>query len=52
MPKKKVGQFDHYSKWTTDEVYTFLAENKKDAEQYLTVTGAGALGKLREVTDV
>ena len=39
MPKKKVGQFDHYRKWTTDEGYTFLAENKKYAEQYLIVTG-------------
>jgi len=50
MAKKKTGQFDHYKKWTTDEGYTFLAENVKDAEKYLKVTGEH-LGKLKEVTD-
>ena len=29
--KKKSGQWDHYEKWTSDEGYTFLAENEKDA---------------------
>lgn len=48
MSKKPKGQFDHYKKWTTDEGYTFLAENKEDAEKYLKVTG-GHLGKLKEV---
>jgi|TARA_R110000824_G_scaffold278459_1_gene466642 hypothetical protein len=49
MSKKVKGQFDHYKKWTTDEGYTFLAENKEDAEAYLKVTGSGSLGKLKEV---
>ena len=48
---KKAGQFDHYKKWTTDQGYTFLAENKSDAEDYLKVVGGGGLGKLREVKD-
>ncbi len=44
MPtKKSKGQFDHYKKWTTDEGYTFVAETKEDALEYL--------GKLREVKD-
>ena len=52
MPKKSSkGQFDHYKKWTTDQGYTFLAENKSDAEDYLKVVGGGGLGKLREVKD-
>lgn len=45
---KKSGQFDHYKKWTTDEGYTFLAENREDAELYLKHT-AQNLGKLKEV---
>ena len=49
MAKKKIGQFDHYKKWKTDQGYTFLAENKEDAKKYLKVTG-GHLGKLEEVT--
>ena len=48
MAKKKIGQFDHYKKWKTDQGYTFLAENKKDAKKYLKVTGEH-LGKLEEV---
>ena len=48
---KKVGQFDHYKKWTTDEGYTFLAENKKDAILYLKHTSQ-ELGKLKEVKNV
>ena len=51
MAKKKVGQFDHYRKWTTDEGYTFLAKDKEDAELYVQKTG-GNLGKIREATDV
>ena len=54
MPKKKmskVGQFDHYKKWTTDQGYTFLAENREDAELYVQTAG-GHLGKLKEVKDV
>ena len=50
MPKKKSkGQFDHYKKWTTDEGYTFLAENKEDAILYLKHTSQ-ELGKLKEVS--
>ena len=48
---KKVGQFDHYKKWTTDEGYTFLAENEEDAILYLKHISQD-LGKLREVSDV
>ena len=50
MPKKKnKGQFDHYKKWTTDEGYVFLDENKEDAKLYLKKTGLH-LGNLKEVT--
>ena len=52
MPKKKtnkVGQFDNYKKWTTDQGYTFVAETKKDAEDYLKHMGHTDLGKLKEV---
>ena len=49
MPKKKSkDQFSHYKKWTTDEGYIFLAENKKDAKLYLKKTGLH-LGSLKEV---
>ena len=48
MPKKKVGQFEHYKKWTTDQGYTFLAKDLADAIKYLEVTG-GHLGSLKEV---
>ena len=49
MPKKKSkGQFDHYKKWTTDEGYTFLAQDKEDAIKYIEVTGQH-LGALKEV---
>ena len=51
-PKKKaskIGQFDHYKKWTTDEGYTFVAETKEDALEYLEHMGHANLGKLREV---
>ena len=52
MPKKKTkGQFDHYKKWTTDEGYTFIAETKEDAIEYLKHMEHANLGKLREVTD-
>ena len=52
MPKKKSkGQFNHYKKWTTDEGYTFLAETKEDALDYLRHMEHANLGKLREVTD-
>ena len=52
MPKKKgKGQFDHYKKWTTDEGYTFIAETKEDALEYLKHMGHANLCKLREVTD-
>jgi len=53
MPKKKiskVGQFDHYKKWTTGQGYTFLAKDKLDAELYVQNTD-GQLGKIKEVTD-
>ena len=51
MPKKKVGQFDHYKKWTTDEGYSFIARDKEDAELFVQRVG-GHLGKVREVVDV
>ena len=50
MPKKSKGQFGHYKKWTTDEGYTFLAETKEDALEYLKHMEHANLGKLREVT--
>ena len=48
---KKVGQFDHYKKWTTGEGYTFLAESKEDALEYLKHMEHANLGKLKEVKD-
>lgn len=48
MTKKKVGQFDHYKKWTTDEGYSFLAKDLADAELYVQRVG-GHLGKIKEV---
>ena len=48
MSKKKVGQFDHYKKWTTDEGYSFLAKDLADAELYVQRVG-GHLGKIKEV---
>ena len=48
MPKKKIGQFEDYKKWTTDEGYTFVAETKEDAELYVQRVG-GDLGKIKEV---
>ena len=51
MPKTKKGQFDHYKKWTTDEGYTFVAETKEDALEYLRHMEHANLGKLREVKD-
>ena len=49
MPKKKSkGQFNHYKKWTTDEGYTFVAENIEDAELYVQRVG-GNLDKIKEV---
>ena len=47
--KKKKGQFDHYKRWTTDEGYSFVAESKEDALDYLKHMGHTRLGKLREV---
>ena len=49
--KKKKGQFDHYKKWTTDEGYTFLAQDKEDALMYLKHMGHTNLGTLKEVVD-
>tara|TARA_B100001113_G_scaffold151445_1_gene124150 strand:- start:286 stop:450 length:165 start_codon:yes stop_codon:yes gene_type:complete len=52
MPKKKSkDQFSHYKKWTTDEGYTFIAETKEDAVDYLKHMDHAKLGKLREITD-
>ena len=51
MSKKKKGQFDHYKRWTTDEGYTFVAETREDALEYLKHMEHANLGKLREVTD-
>ena len=50
--KKKVGQFDHYKKWTTDEGYTFFAETKEDAVLYLKHMEHANLGSLKELKDV
>ena len=50
MSKKKVGQFDHYKKWTTDQGYTFLAKDLADAIKYIEMTGQH-LGALKEVVD-
>ena len=47
--KKSKGQCDHYKKWTTDEGYTFLAQDKEDAIEYLKHMGHTNLGSLREV---
>ena len=46
--KKKVGQFGHYNKWSTDEGYSFLARDKEDAELYVQTIG-GQFGKIKEV---
>ena len=51
MPKKKVGQFEDYKKWTPDQGYPFYAKDKADAELYVQKT-SGDLGKVREVTNV
>ena len=52
MSKTTVGQFDHYKKWTSDEGYTFMAENKTDAENYLKMMdNLGSLKKLRIVDE-
>ena len=50
MPKKKVGQFEDYKKWTTDQGYTFLAKDREDAELYVQTVG-GQLDKIREIVD-
>ena len=50
--KKKKGQFDHYKKWTTNEGYTFVAETKEDALDYLKHMKHTNLGSLKEVKDV
>ena len=49
--KKKVGQFDHYKKWTTNQGYTFLAKDKEDALDYLTKMPShlGDVKALKEV---
>ena len=48
MPKKKVGRWVDYKRWTTDEGFTFLAKDKQDAELYVQKVG-GHLGKIKEV---
>ena len=48
MPKKKVGQWVDYKRWTTDDGLTFLAKDKQDAELYVQKVG-GHLGKIKEV---
>ena len=52
MSKKKTNQFSHYKKWTTDEGYTFVAETKEDAIEYLKHMEHSNLGSLKEVKDV
>jgi|TARA_B000000557_G_C20513290_1_gene333096 hypothetical protein len=49
--KKSKDQFENYKKWTTDEGYTFLAQTKEDAIEYLKHMEHANLGKLREVTE-
>ena len=52
MPKKNSkGQFDHSKKWKTNQGYTFLAESKEDALDYLTKMPShmGDVDKLTEV---
>tara|TARA_R110000822_G_C15047333_1_gene466018 strand:+ start:152 stop:316 length:165 start_codon:yes stop_codon:yes gene_type:complete len=54
MAKKvedKASQFKHYKKWITEEGYTFVAENKEDAELYLKIN-AKHIGKIKEVKSV
>ena len=51
MSMKKKAQFYNYKKLTTDEGYTFVAETKEDALEYLKHMGHANLGKLREVKD-
>ena len=52
MPKKKTkGQFGHYKKWTTDQGYTFLAETKEDALDYLTKM-PGNMGDPKSLREV
>jgi len=46
--KKKVGQYDHYKKWTTGEGYSFMAENLADAIKYIEKMGSH-IGTLKEV---
>ena len=48
--KKSKDQFGNYKKWTTDEGYTFMAQTKEDALEYLKHMEHANLGKLREVT--
>jgi hypothetical protein len=45
--KLKVGQFDHYKRWTSNEGYTFLAKDLADAELYQKKMNLA--GKLSEV---
>ena len=47
--KKKVGQWNDYKKWTTNEGYTFLAKDKEDAIMYLKHMEHTNLGLLEEV---
>ena len=51
LKKNSKGQFDHYKKWTTDEGYTFVAETKEDALDYLRHMEHANLGKLKEVKE-
>lgn len=46
--KKKYDQFDHYKRWTTDQGYSFMAENLADAIKYIEKVG-DHLGTLKEV---
>ena len=52
MTKKNTNkQFAHYKKWTTDEGYTFLAETKEDALDYLTKM-PGNMGNPKSLREV
>jgi len=46
---KKSGQWNDMKKWTTDEGYTFLAKDKKDAEDFASHANLN-LGTLKELS--
>ena len=51
MSKKNKEGWSHMKKWTTDEGYTFLAKDKKDALDYLTKMPSH-LGDAKALTEM